>query len=63
MATLHSIPTPECGSNLNTDVRSDGELVALPFIRLETVLKTMKMLREFPDQSVLDQFNRKRQLF
>lgn len=62
MATLHSLPVPENGSNSKADIGCDGKIVALPFVRLETVLKTMKMLREFPDQSVLDQFNRKRHL-
>ncbi len=38
--------------------QATGEVVALPFVHLETVLKTVIMLREFPDQSILDVFNR-----
>lgn len=63
MTVLHSLPPPESRERIDgSDVRASarGEVVALPFIRLETVLKTMKMLRQFPDQSVLDQFNRNR---
>ncbi len=35
-----------------------GELVPLPFVDLETVIASMKMLRKFPNQEVLDNFNR-----
>lgn len=37
-----------------------GELVALPFVDLKTVVKTVKMLRSLPDQRVLDSFNRRK---
>ena len=30
----------------------------MPFVDLSTVLKTMKMLRKYPNQNVLDNFNR-----
>lgn len=35
-----------------------GELVAMPFVDLPTVLKTLQMLRKYPNQNVLDNFNR-----
>jgi hypothetical protein len=35
-----------------------GELVAMPFVDLPTVLKTLQMLRKYPNQDVLDNFNR-----
>ncbi len=37
---------------------SGGEVVPLPFVDLDTVIASMRMLRTFPDQEVLDEFNR-----
>ncbi len=37
---------------------SAGEVLPLPFVDLETVIASLKMLRSFPDQEVLDNFNR-----
>ncbi|MEO0668234.1 MAG: hypothetical protein AAFZ99_09995 [Pseudomonadota bacterium] len=56
MSTLHTLPQTDANHPIVT--QAAGEVVALPFVHLETVLKTMRMLREFPDQSVLDVYNR-----
>jgi len=56
MSTPDTIQRPEIDRMVAP--QATGEVVALPFVHLETVLKTMTMLREFPDQSILDVFNR-----
>ncbi len=50
---LQPVARAECGAEPLA-----GELVPLPFIDLDTVIMSMEMLREFPDQEVLDNFNR-----
>lgn len=61
MAQVHPLPVKRpqpADEKLDRESPPAGELVALPFIELDTVVKTMKMLRRFPDQRVLDNFNR-----
>ena len=58
MSTLHKLSLSQQPRKQPGKVESEGEVVAMPFIHLDTVLKTMQMLREFPDQTVLDEFNR-----
>ena len=56
MSTQDTLQRPEIDQVVAP--KAAGRVVALPFVHLETVLKTVTMLREFPDQSVLDVFNR-----
>ena len=60
MAQIHTLHVPEYDrseADPEPEKQPEGQLVALPFIDLATVVKSMKMLRKFPDQSVLDNFN------
>lgn len=58
MAQVHPLPA-KSDEPEKSGTPAKSELVALPFVDLKTVVKTVNMLRSLPDQSVLDSFNRR----
>ncbi len=56
MTTVHALRAAE--RKVLPPVLKGGELVPLPFVELETVIESVKMLRRFPREDILDNFNR-----
>ncbi|MCR8825246.1 hypothetical protein [Pseudosulfitobacter koreensis] len=58
MAHLTSPPEP-LDEKEPTEAPQSGEVLPLPFLDLNTVVKTVRMLRGMSDQRMLDNFNRR----
>lgn len=59
MAQVHSLSRKTKETEPSTSP-AKGELVAFPCVDLNTVVKTVAMLRRMDDQRVLDNFNQRR---
>ena len=59
MSEIYTFEAPADNKRFESSGKQVNNVIALPFIDENTVIKTMKMLRALPDQTVLDPFNRR----
>ena len=59
MSEIYIFEAPFKKKGMNSLGKQENNVIALPFIDKDTVVKTMVMLRTLPDQKVLDPFNRR----